>query len=66
MRKGPKFKLNKEHEANCDATCDWKDNPEMVLETVDSLLKKHGLEIVTHETFGDYYAFSILPLKGKK
>lgn len=66
MRKGPKIKFNKGGEGNFQFSIDWRDNPIAAMEVVDAHLKEHGLEIITHESDGDYYGFSIVPIKGKK
>lgn len=38
---------------------DWKEGPADVLESVDDLLKPHGLEIVLLDTRSDYYRFRV-------
>ena len=38
---------------------DWKESPASVLEAVDFLLKRHGLEVVQLETGDDSYTFRI-------
>lgn len=63
MRKGPKVKRDKDGAGNYDFHVDWADNPEAVMEAVDRELKQHGLEVVTHESDDDCYAFSIQPMK---
>jgi len=65
MRKGPKVKFGKDIEGNFSFTCDWRENPDEVMEAVDKELAQYGLEVVSHESDGDFYAFSILPIKKK-
>jgi hypothetical protein len=64
MRKGPKVKRDKDGAGNYDFHVDWADNPAAVMEAVDRELKQHGLEVVTHDSDDDSYAFSIQPIKG--
>lgn len=40
---------------------DWKADGNTVLEQVDKLLAKHGLEIVSYDTGADFYMFSLQP-----
>ncbi len=63
MRKGTKVKFDKEGSGNFNFHVDWKENPADVMEAVDKELKQYGLEVVSHESDGDFYAFSILPIK---
>ena len=63
MRKGAKVKFNKDMEGNFSFSCDWKENPSDVMEAVDKELAQHGLEVVSHESDGDFYAFSIMKIK---
>jgi len=42
-------------------TVDWKERPIDVLEEVDKLLSRHGLEIVIFTCTGDDYDFAVLP-----
>jgi len=62
MREGKKYEIS---EDNADVIADWKDNPQDVMEAVDKELRQYGLEVVTHSTDGDYYAFSIEPIEKK-
>jgi hypothetical protein len=39
---------------------DWKEDPESVLEIVDQMLKKHGLEIHIFKTNSDQCEFDII------
>ncbi len=41
-------------------TCDWKETPEQVLETVDAALEELGFEIETIESGQDCAAFRIV------
>jgi hypothetical protein len=38
----------------------WKDPPHKVLDLIDRLLEKHGLEIGIMESVGSFYEFSII------
>lgn len=60
MRKGPDF--NGEDVVG-DGFFDWKEHGGTILEIFDEALKKHGLEIVTHENYSDSYVFSIEPIQ---
>jgi len=41
-------------------TCvDWKASPYVVLQVVDKLLAKHGLEVVGYDLQSDEYCFDI-------
>ncbi len=60
MRKGPDFDFET---VTGDGTFDWKESGGEILKIVDDALQKHGLEVVTHETESDFYAFSIQPIK---
>jgi hypothetical protein len=40
---------------------DWKASPESVLESVDTLLERYGLEVTIFQATGDEYNFTILP-----
>jgi len=63
MREGAKFELDKDEEPNANIIVDWNDNPNDVMEAVNWEIQRYGLEVVVHETDGDYYAFSIQPIK---
>ena len=65
MRNGPKVKYNKDMEGNFQFSADWNDNPMEVMEAVSKELAQYGLEVVNHENDGDFFAFSILPIKVK-
>lgn len=67
MRDGKPFEFGENGSAvNCDGVFDWKASGEEVMEVFDSVLKLHGLEVVKHETCGDFYAFSIKKIKKTK
>lgn len=67
MRNGPEVKFNKDMEGNYQFSADWNDNPMEVMEAVSKELAQYGLEVVNHESIGgDFFAFSILPIKSKK
>lgn len=66
MRKGAKVKYNKDGFGNFQFSIDWRDNAISVMEVVDFHLREYGLEVSRHESDGDYYGFSILPVKKKK
>lgn len=51
---------------NCDGTFDWNAGGDEVLKVIDQALQAHGLEIVKHETYGSFYAFSIKKVKKAK
>lgn len=60
----PAFILNDDDESEnitglTVGNADWKESPGSVLESVDYLLKEHGLEIVTFDSGGDSYEFAI-------
>lgn len=63
MKEGKEFRVYDDGSTNCDATFDWNASGEEVMKAVDEALKAHGLEIVTHDTFGSFYAFSIKKVK---
>ncbi len=44
---------------NCDFTVDWKERPDAVMHSVNATLARFGLEVINHETGGDFHAFSI-------
>jgi len=46
-------------------TSDWKDHAGEVLENIDDLLEKHGLEIIDLDTGGDFYMYTIRKRKKK-
>jgi len=66
VRKGAKVKFTKDGGGNFHFSVDWKENPSDVMEAVGKELAQHGLEVVSHESDGDFYAFSIQPTKVKK
>lgn len=65
MRKGAKVKYSKDSSVNFHFSVDWKENPSDVMEAVGKELAQHGLEVVSHESDGDFYAFSIMKIKKK-
>jgi hypothetical protein len=42
------------------ACCDWKADPENVLEQIDSQLRDHGLEVVIYDEDSDTYLWTIV------
>jgi len=63
MKKGAKVKFDKEGSGNFDFSCDYRDTPNEVMEAVNTQLKEHGLEVINHESYSDFYAFSIKKIK---
>lgn len=63
MRKGPKVKFDKDGSGNFHFSVGWKENPDDVMEAAGKELAKYGLEVVSHESDGDFYAFSIKKIK---
>ncbi len=63
MREGAEVIYDDKDMGNYDFQFDHSENPMEVMRTVDKHLRAHGLEIVSHETNADYYAFSIQPVK---
>lgn len=66
MREGGEFRVRTDGSTNCDATFDWNADGNEILKAVDEALRAKGLEIVTHETFGSFYAFSIKKVRRSK
>ena len=66
MREGSEFRVRADGSTNCDATFDWNAGGDEILKAVDTALKAHGLELVTHDTFGSFYAFSIKKVRADK
>lgn len=48
------------------AICDWKDNPGQVANAINKLLTEHGIELISHDQDGDYYAFTAQKIKKAK
>lgn len=61
MRKGKPLVLdeNDTRGPKYDGSFEWNASGEEVLRSIDNALKAHGLEIVEHETYGSFHAFSI-------
>jgi len=66
MRKGPKVKFDKDMEPNFDFHVDWAASTDTVMEAVHKELKRFGLEVLAHNSDGDYGAYTIRPIKVKK
>ncbi len=68
MRKAPMPEIDddddKAHDAFWDkvGTADWRENPENVLKTIDTLLKERGLEIRKYKFDGDQVVFDIVEI----
>lgn len=56
VKVGKKF----EDGGSADFVVDWKDNPVAVMEEVARKLADLGFEVHSHDTLGDFYAFSIV------
>lgn len=63
MKTGTKVKYDKDGFGNFGFQCDHDENPFEVMETVSDQLKKFGLEVVSHESESDYYAFTIRKIR---
>jgi sugar phosphate isomerase/epimerase len=50
-------------EGNADLIFDWVELPNAVIEGVARRLADFGLEVTSHETNGDFHAFSISKIK---
>ena len=51
---------------DCDGTvienitmCDYREDPDTVVDGLNDLLEEHGIEIVSYDTGGDSYAFAV-------
>ncbi len=44
---------------------DWKERPNLILELIDSQLEDFGLEIISYNTRGDFYAWRIVKRESK-
>jgi len=44
----------------CDILANWNDNPLILMEEVDRVLKKHGLEVEELLTGSDCHMFNII------
>lgn len=63
MRTGPKVKHDAQGVGNYDFQCDHAETPDDVMQSVHLRLKEFGLEVVSHESDSDYYAYSIRKIR---
>lgn len=63
MRTGPKVKHDAQGVGNYDFQCDHAETPDDVMQGVHLRLKEFGLEVVSHASDGDYYAYSIRKIR---